>query len=37
LLALIGEFNGANTVARQQESSRELLLELLLLARPLLE
>jgi hypothetical protein len=33
LLALIGEFNGANTVARQQESPRELLL----LARPLLE
>jgi len=37
LLALIGEFNGANTVARQQELPRELLLELRLLALPLLE
>ena len=36
MLALIGEFNGANTVARQQESPRELLLALPLLALPLL-
>jgi hypothetical protein len=37
LLALIGEFNAANTVARQQELPRELLLALPLLALPLLE
>jgi hypothetical protein len=37
LLALIGGFNGANTVARQQESPQELLLELSLLELPLLE